>query len=272
VANNRREREAARRRYERRQQRLAEQRARRRRRNSIVGITMVVLLLLAGGISWAAVALTSDNDKHTLAAPTPTATPTPKPTATPVACGAKRPAPPRHESFPHAPKLTIDKHAHYTMRLATSCGPIVVALDAAKAPQTVNSLNFLAAHRFYDGTFCHRMTTGASLTVLQCGDPLGTGAGGPGYTLPEENLKGAKYSRGVVAMAKTQAPHSTGSQFFLIDKNSQLPPQYTVVGRITTGLRVLDHIIAIGNDGSNGPGDGAPKKKVYLTTVRVTKH
>ena len=96
----------------------------------------------------------------------------------------------------------------------------------------------------------------------------GDGSGGPGYTIEEENLTGATYKRGTVAMAKTQAPHSTGSQFFLVDKDSQLPPQYTVVGQMdASSLTVLDKILALGIAG--GQTDGAPKDKVYIETFTV---
>jgi peptidyl-prolyl cis-trans isomerase B (cyclophilin B) len=157
------------------------------------------------------------------------------------------------------------------MTIDTSCGPIKVALEAAKAPHTVNLLSFLAAGHFYDGTKCHRSTNVPELTVLQCGDPTGTGSGEIGFTIAEENLKGATYPRGTLAMAKTSAPHSTGSQFFLVDKDSQLPPQYTVAGHIMSGLPVLDQLIAVGNNSQNGQGDGAPNKTIYLQKVTVTQ-
>ena len=169
--------------------------------------------------------------------------------------------------------MTINTNANYSMTMNTSCGTIVVALEAKQAPQTVNSLNFLAGQGYYNGTPCHRLVQSESLTVLQCGDPTGTGSGTPGYTLPEENLTGAKYTRGTMAMAKSSAPHSTGSQFFLVDKDSTLPPQYTVVGHINSpaGLAVLDKLMAAGQDNSNQTGDGAPLKRIYLNTVTVTQ-
>ncbi len=143
--------------------------------------------------------------------------------------------------------------------------PITVALEAAKAPHTVNLLNFLANEHFYDGTHCHRSTNVTALTVLQCGDPTGTGSGQIGFTIAEENLKGATYPRGTLAMAKTSAAHSTQSQFFLVDKDSQLPPSYTVAGHITDGRSTCStRSSPLGNDGSNGTGDGAPKQNVYL--------
>jgi peptidyl-prolyl cis-trans isomerase B (cyclophilin B) len=157
------------------------------------------------------------------------------------------------------------------MTLDTSCGPITITLEAAKAPHTVNLLSYLANEHFYDGTRCHRSVDSASLTVLQCGDPTGTGSGQIGFSIAEENLKGATYTRGTFAMANTGAAKSTQSQFFIVDKDSQLPANYTVAGHVTAGLPVLDKILALGNDASNGTGDGAPKQNVYLNKVTVTK-
>jgi len=218
-----------------------------------------------------AVALASGgSDKSTVSAAS--STPSPSKSASTVACdGPAETLATATRTFKAEPKLTIDPKAGYTMTLATSCGPITIALEAAKAPHTVNMLAFLAADHFYDGSFCHRSTNSASLTVLQCGDPTGTGSGQIGFTIAEENLKGATYPRGTLAMAKTSAAHSTASQFFLVDKNSQLPPQYTVAGHITKGLDVLDKLLAVGNDSSNGDGDGAPKLKIFLEKVTVTK-
>lgn len=278
MASSRREREMARLRLERQAARRAAMRARRRQRIAIISSAVAVLLVLGGSL-YLTQRLGGDDPAAKAAAkssasPTPSATPSTSasPGAPPtVACGAQAPPAALPQTFPAEPPLTIDQKATYATTLETSCGAITFTMDAAKAPHTVNSFAFLADKHFYDGTFCHRETATPSLTVLQCGDPKGDGTGGPGYTIEEENLAGAKYSRGVVAMAKTQAPHSTGSQFFLIDKDSELPPQYTVVGRITQGLDVLDKITAIGQDDSNGQGDGAPKQRVYLDRVTVRK-
>jgi len=261
VPSTKREREMARLRLQRQAERRAQQQARRRQRTAVVVSTLAVLAVIV-----AVVLLARSGSKAKPAPKAAAAAP-----AGGIACGGSKPAAAAKQTFPAEPALTIDQKAMYTLALDTSCGPITVTMDAAKAPHTVNSLAFLADKKFYDGTFCHRETTSPGLTVLQCGDPDGTGAGGPGYTLAEENLTNAAYSRGVMAMAKTAAPHTTGSQFFLIDKDSQLPPQYTVVGTITGGLDVLDKILAIGQDDKNGQGDGAPKQTVYLNTVTAKK-
>lgn len=239
-----------------------------------------VLVLAAVGVGLA-VGFSGDDNKSSVTATKPSASATPTASAsasasagaiTTTACGAAKPAlAPATRTFKAEPPLTINTAATYTMTLNTSCGPITIALEAAKAPHTVNLLSFLATEHFFDGTRCHRSTSDPSLTVLQCGDPTGTGSGQIGFSIAEENTKGATYTRGTFAMANTGAAKSTQSQFFLVDKDSTLPANYTVAGHITTGLAVLDKILALGNDGSNGTGDGAPKQNVYLNTVTVTK-
>jgi peptidyl-prolyl cis-trans isomerase B (cyclophilin B) len=122
----------------------------------------------------------------------------------------------------------------------------------------------LAAQKYFDKTSCHRLTSGG-LSVLQCGDPTGTGSGGPGYQFADENLTGATYKAGTVAMANA-GPGTNGSQFFLVYKDSQLGPQYTPFGRITSGLSVLTDIA---KKGSTPPNDGKPKQSVTIETFTV---
>ncbi len=97
--------------------------------------------------------------------------------------------------------------------------------------------------------------------MLQCGDPTGTGSGGPGYRFNDENLAGATYPAGTVAMANA-GPNTNGSQFFFVWKNTQLAPDYTPFGRVIGGMAVLRKIAAAGDDSQNGPGDGYPHRYV----------
>lgn len=256
MPSNKRQKELARRRAERQATRRAEERLRRRKRRTMLGLTVggvavgVALILLFTSV------FGGDKKKEPDAA---------------IACGATAPPAAAKQTFPKEPALTVDQKKTYQATAKTSCGTITWTMNAAKAPHTVNSFAFLASKKFYDGTFCHRMTNTPSppLVVLQCGDPEGTGGGGPGYTLAEENLTGATYKRGTVAMAKTSSPHSTGSQFFLVIKDTELPPEYTVVGQMDEGsLTVLDKILALGID-PEGSTDGAPKAKVYLESLVV---
>ncbi len=181
-------------------------------------------------------------------------------------CVAPGNVPPTGAHWPAPPAMTINKQANYTANLQTNCGVITLSLEAAKAPVTVNSFVFLAGQHYFDHTHCHRLTT-QGIFVLQCGDPTGTGSGGPGYKFSDENLQGATYPAGTVAMANA-GPNTNGSQFFLVYQNSPLPPNYTPFGRITGGTDVLQNIAHGGT--TNGSGDGAPSANVILQ--QVTTH
>ncbi|GHD37501.1 hypothetical protein GCM10010335_34830 [Streptomyces galbus] len=170
--------------------------------------------------------------------------------------------------------MSIDKSAKYTMKLDTTCGAIDIALKTSAAPHTVNSFAFLAGKGYFDHTKCHRLTTNG-IYVLQCGDPTGSGSGGPGYTLPDENLKDASlknntYPAGTIAMANTGQPHTGGSQFFLVYQASKLPPSYTPFGTVSAdGMKVLKKIAAAGEN--SGQGDGAPNATVVIDKATVAK-
>jgi peptidyl-prolyl cis-trans isomerase B (cyclophilin B) len=165
---------------------------------------------------------------------------------------------------PSAPAYT----ASYQATITTNRGTIDIDLLNSKATCTVNSFAHLAEQDYFNNTKCHRLTT-ESIYVLQCGDPTGTGTGGPGYEFGSENLKGATYPAGTVAMANTGQPNSNGSQFFLVYKNTPLPASYTPFGTITQGLPVIDAIAKAGSDNTNGPGDGHPKENVVIDTVTI---
>ena len=136
-----------------------------------------------------------------------------------------------------------------------------------KAPCATNSFKYLAQKGFFNNTSCHRLTT-AGIFVLQCGDPTGTGAGGPGYQFPDENLTGATYPAGTVAMANS-GPNTNGSQFFLVYQDTPLPPNYTPFGRVTAGLNALTSIAAKGSDNANAQGDGHPNQPLTIQSVTI---
>ncbi|TDD23816.1 serine/threonine protein kinase [Actinomadura sp. KC06] len=155
--------------------------------------------------------------------------------------------------------------------IKTNLGTLEVQLDPAKAPCTVNSLAHLASKKYYDNTTCHRLTTSETLKVLQCGDPSGTGTGGPSYQFADEIAAGTRYTRGTVAMANA-GPNTNGSQFFIIyGDTTSLAPDYTIFGRVTSGLEIVDKVAKAGaEDGSAmGTGDGPPKQKVTITEFRT---
>ncbi len=264
MAGSRRERELARLRAERQAARRAAEAARRRQRNTVLASTLAVLAVV--GVVAALLARGGDDPQTPAAAPSasPSASAAPSATASASAAGAPgtctyNPAgdPSREVALPPAAPVKGAQRA--TMK--TDQGEIAFDLLTAQAPCASSSFVSLAKQDFFDGTPCHRLTT-SGIFVLQCGDPTGSGTGGPGYQYAEENLAGATYPRGTVAMAKSSAPGSTGSQFFLVYQDSPLPPQYTVVGKITKGLDVLDRVAKGGAEG--GGGDGAPKTKVTI--------
>ena len=146
-------------------------------------------------------------------------------------------------------------------------GTVTVTMDRATTPCTVGSFVHLAQAGYFNDTTCHRMTASASLKVLQCGDPSGTGSGGPGYSYADETRPDMLYPAGTVAMANA-GPDTNGSQFFLVYGNSNLPPDYTVFGTITEGLDVLQGIAAKGITGAGK--DGPPIEPVTISTVTVS--
>ncbi|WP_433655476.1 peptidylprolyl isomerase [Nocardia sp. CA-128927] len=188
-------------------------------------------------------------------------------TQQPAQCGAPAEgAVTARNNYP-APGPATEPGATYTAKLDTTCGAIDIALEP-KAPLTVNSFAFLSNEQYFNHTKCHRITT-SGIFVLQCGDPTATGTGGPGYQFPDENLAGATYPAGTVAMANA-GPNTNGSQFFLVYKDSPLPPSYTPFGRITGGLDVLESVAAAGT--RDGSPDGAPRDDVVLNKVETFKN
>ena len=148
--------------------------------------------------------------------------------------------------------------------VATSAGDLAVTLDADRAPCTVNSFLSLAAQKYFDDTECHRLTT-EGIFVLQCGDPTGTGSGGPGYSFADELDGSETYPAGTLAMANS-GPDTNGSQFFVVYDDSSLPPDYTVFGQLDEkSTKTVADLAAKGTD--SGAGDGAPKEKVTITEV-----
>lgn len=167
--------------------------------------------------------------------------------------------------------------ATISVSMSTDQGNVGLILNNAEAPCTVNSFVSLAQKGFFDDTGCHRLTTSPGLGVLQCGDPSGNGSGGPGYQFANEYptnqyakgdpalQKPVLYPRGTLAMANSGA-NTNGSQFFLVYKDSQLPPNYTVFGTIdSTGLATLDKIAGGGVNG--GGSDGKPTTPVTIKSV-----
>ncbi|MEW2166281.1 peptidylprolyl isomerase [Streptomyces sp. NPDC007084] len=280
VSQEQRRRQLAREKFLRQQQRRTAARRRTHTRNAVIA-SVVGVLVAGGALSYATGVFKSDDKKKTSAGSevTPSATPS----KAPDPCGKPAAGKVKTMSWKKEPAVTIDTSADYTMKMATTCGEIDIALKASAAPHTVNSFAFLAGKGFFDHTKCHRLTT-EGIYVLQCGDPEGTGAGGPGYTIPDENLKdkslkGNVYPAGTVAMAnqynaQTQKGRDTGgSQFFLVYQDSQLPPDYTPFGTVSAaGMKVLKKIAGAGAQAADPQtGNTAPNATVVIDKATVAK-
>jgi peptidyl-prolyl cis-trans isomerase B (cyclophilin B) len=172
------------------------------------------------------------------------------------------------DSFKGIPEFNATRAAQpFDIRFVTTQGVITVRMLTAEAPCTTFSFRFLASQWYYNFTHCHRLTV-QFIYVLQCGDPTGTGAGGPGYSFNDENLAGATYPAGTVAMANA-GPNTNGSQFFFTWKDTTLAPDYTPFGVVISGMDVLQKIAAAGDDSQNGPGDGYPHLYTEFLFVQV---
>ena len=260
-----------------RARREAERKAAQRRRarityGTIAGVVVVVAIA-------AALIVRGGDDPASPAAPAPEATPMDARADAPsapaqAACGAKVPPRKPRPTFKTAPPVSVKAGEKYTANLVTSCGEITIALDAKASPKTISSWVFLASKGYYDSTWFHRIVPGgqAGIGVVQGGDPEGTGTGGPGYNLAEEPPKGRDkpYARYTVAMAKSSAPNSTGSQFFINtqDNSQALPPDYTYVGVVTKGRDVVDKLAAIPTGGESGD---TPQQSAWIEKLTVTK-
>ncbi len=159
------------------------------------------------------------------------------------------------------PAMKIDPNKTYTATIETSAGTMTAELWPKIAPQTVNSFVFLAREGYYDGVIFHRVIPGF---MIQGGDPTGTGTGGPGYKLKAE-FNPTKHTRGVLSMARTNDPNSAGSQFFVMhDTATHLDNKYTVFGKVTQGLEVIDKI-------ANAPRDSSdrPRNPTTIKTIKI---
>jgi cyclophilin family peptidyl-prolyl cis-trans isomerase len=266
--------------------RRAEQSQSQRRRKITAGIVGAVVGLAAIGIG--AALLFDKNDNPTVGATPATTTPSAPATgglptktgtvtaqaspAKQVACGGTRPAAadtpkPQFDHAP-APKDVLKKDTVYTAVMRTSCGTIRIQLDPMTAPQTSASFVFLAEKGYFDGQFFHRVVD--SIDVIQTGDPLGTGSGGPGYTIPDELTGKEHYAPGTAAMANGGA-NTGGSQFFIITgpqgTNLDSNPNYTIFGKVVSGLDVAKTINALMPKQKNY--DGAPTKAVYIESLTI---
>ncbi len=171
---------------------------------------------------------------------------------------------PRDDGGQTAPSERLDPATTWTLTFDTSCGSFVVTLDPSSAPQAAASLVSLARAGYFDDTIFHRVVPGF---VIQGGDPTQSGSGGPGYSTVDPPPAGAAYTKGVVAMAKTEAepPGTAGSQFFVVTgADAGLPADYAIVGTVTGGLDVVERIDALGDAATE-----QPQRPVVIDSVTV---
>lgn len=185
--------------------------------------------------------------------------------------GQTTPQEPTPEAAPavELPNAGITESNKASITFSTNQGEIVIETTPSLAPLTVNAIAALAQKNYFDNTICHRLTT-EGIFVLQCGDPTGTGTGGPGFNIPDENLPQPidnNYPAGTVAMANA-GPGTSGSQFFLVYQDTTLDPYYTIWGSITSGLDILQTIASAGV--VDGGADGAPLTGVTIESTKVT--
>lgn len=277
--------------------------AARRQRFTIVGGIAAAVLLIAGGFFVVQAFADDDAPATTTAtqAATPSASSQPTSTASAVDCAKPGDLQTKAQEFPDGPEgVSVDRFQQGStvgLNVTTNCGDLELSLTK-DTPRTLESLVFLAntgapicepkgadcsgenptgtvkqIQGFWDNTTCHRLTT-EGIFVLQCGDPTGTGTGGPGYSTPDENLDAIAqdfedagngqviYPRGTIAMANS-GPNTNGSQFFIVYKDSPLAPAYTVVGQVTKGLDIIDAVA----DGGVVSGGIAPAQPLELKKV-----
>ncbi|WP_067890087.1 peptidylprolyl isomerase [Nocardia vaccinii] len=297
MPSNEQRRAAAKRKLERQLARRAE-RARRRKQLTIAGSVLGVVVVVAAGVGIYYLTRGDDHSANSAASSTTsadaslsntpkTAPPPPaKAKAATVSC-AYRDGGQAAKSVHKPDKTQVSTSGSPKVSIDSTQGPIGITLNSAASPCTVNSFVNLAGQHFYDNTPCHRLST-EGLQMLQCGDPTGTGQGGPGYEYDNEyptdqyakNDPAAQnavlYKRGVVAMANAGADPTTGegtngSQFFLIFGDSPLPPQYTIFGTVDqAGLATLDKVAKAGDDHSMDSSAGGGKPNLPITFKSVT--
>ncbi len=280
-----RQRRLARERFERQQQRRTERAHKIRQRTAVGGAAVAVVAIAVGayflfGVSSSKPAASATSKPSTSASPTPSTVALPP--ATPLATvpkGAPATPPASHCTYtpnpPAArnvgkPPATPDSSAKSQATIVTNQGTVVVDLLNSRAPCTVNSFVHLAGKGYFNNTPCPRLVT-SGIYVLQCGDPTGTGSGGPGYKFANENTAGATYPAGTVAMANA-GPGTNGSQFFIVYAGGGLSPSYTPFGVVVKGLDIVRKVAEAGNQNTSAAGGGEPNKKVTIESVKISSY
>jgi peptidyl-prolyl cis-trans isomerase B (cyclophilin B) len=213
-----------------------------------------------GGGKTSAIPSGGQTASSTTAAPTQTT----DTTATPAGCKAVKQPKPKPDGGLKKPSSKLDASKTWTATVKTNCGTFAFQLDVKRAPNASASIAYLAGKKFFDGTVFHRIVPGF---VIQGGDPTGQGSGGPGYSTVDKPPANASYKKGVVAMAKTgdEPAGTAGSQFFVVTgPDAGLPPDYAVVGKVTSGSDVVARIGKLGDQSEQ------PTTTVEIESLRVS--
>jgi cyclophilin family peptidyl-prolyl cis-trans isomerase len=277
VPTSKQRRQAAQRHLQRQLERRADI-ARKRRRNLLIGVTVLAVVVVAGAVLVVTGLGGGKNDTASASSSSSSASATAAATTAAdgtIACDYIKDTSGnpnlKDVGTPPDPAKTPTQGTD-TLKMATNQGNLTLTLNRSSAPCAAASFTYLAGKKFFDNSPCHREVNEATFGVLQCGDPTGTGSGGPTYNYRQEVTAKTTYPRGTIAMANTGKPNSTGSQFFLCFTDTQLSPDYSAVGTVdAAGLAVLDKIAAAGNNGSfaSSAGGGAPNTPVTITSMTV---
>lgn len=266
-------------------EKAAETKQAQRQRNTVTAVIVVAVLALVAAVVLLSNVLGSDPAETQGAQSAPTAGSSGQDGATgaatddtsaaavlPENCTEPPPAPgaPAQLELPDAAGAA---GTTFEAVLTTNCGEVTIELDGERSPQAVASFVELAERAFYDDSPCHRLLASTNV-VLQCGDPTGTGTGGPGYGYGVEYVpEDGSYPRGTLAMARTADVESgTGSQFFIVTADSVWPPEgggYTIFGNVTSGMEIVDQVVAAGVAG--GGADGPPALPLSILSIAVTE-
>lgn len=237
---------------------LAQHETDSRRNKQVLGVALI-LVVVVGGFVGLSYALKKDGKTPVTAL---------------VAGCVSPPAVPTDKRSGTLPDKETAAGKTFIATVTTNCGVITMELDGTKAPQTVASFLGLAKSGYWADSPCHRLTTGDPLYVLQCGDPTGTGNGTPGYGFGVENPPANFiYPAGTLAMARTQDPNSNGGQFFIVYKQTTIsdPTGYSIFGKITSGLDIVDKIAAAGATQPDANQNTAPLQPISILAVNVTQ-
>jgi cyclophilin family peptidyl-prolyl cis-trans isomerase len=227
-----------------------------------VGLLVLVALLAGCGGGTKTSSIPSGGGSTGGTAPTTTSPTTT--TEAPPGCKSVEAPKPKPDGNLKKPTSKLDAAKTWTATVATNCGTFAFALDVKDAPNASASIAYLASKKFFDGTVFHRIVPGF---VIQGGDPTGRGTGGPGYSTVDKPPANAKYTKGVVAMAKTgsEPPGAAGSQFFVVTgANAGLPADYAIAGKVTKGLDVVERIGKLGDQSEQ------PTFTVEIESFRVS--